>query len=252
MAVGQAQPASRADLIRADRFRAALAGETLAFAPIVWEQLPELVHQPQADWWRDPTIGQRLIADAAALAMADAMFVFVAHETIRSAVSTGQRGDAAIDALAQSPEAARGAELVACLHEVGDHAVIAAVPAPAVVGRELSGDEPASAEDAFSDLALSYLQAGADALAVTGDDVDEVRGGVERAAQLSELFARPVLGVCQHEAKVRAWAHQGADLGVVSASGEWPAVASGVVITPGDVSARWSAERLRAVAGGRT
>jgi hypothetical protein len=252
MAVGQAQPASRADLTRADRFRAALAGETLAFAPIVWEQLPELVHQPQANWWHNPTIGQRLIADAAALALADAMFVFVAQETIRSAAADGHCGDAAIDALAQSPEAARGAELVACLHEVGDHAVIAALPAPAALRRQLLGNEPEPAQDAFSDLALSYLQAGVDALAVTGDDVDEVTGGVERAAQLSELFARPVLGVCQQQPQVRAWAHEGGDLGVISASGEWPAVASGVVITPGDVSARWSAERLRAVAGGRT
>jgi hypothetical protein len=234
-----------------DRLRAALAGEGLAFAPILWEQLPELVRQPRPDWWRDPTTGQRLIADAAALARADAMFAFAAHETVRAAVAAGQRGDAAIDALAQGPEAAQGAALVACLHEVGGHAVIAAVPAPAVIRRELSGDEPESAEDAFSDLALSYLQSGADALAVTGDDVGEVAGGMARAAQLSELFARPVLGICQVAADVQGWAHGGGDLSVVSASGEWPPAGSGVVITPGDVSADWSAEQLRTVASGR-
>ena len=120
------------------------------------------------------------------------------------------------------------------------------------MARELSGDEPESAQDAFSDLALSYLRNGADALAVTGDDVAEVTGGVQRAAQLSELFARPVLGVCRHEDSITAWAHEAGDLGVVSASGEWPPVGSGVVITPGDVSARWDAARLRAVASGRT
>jgi hypothetical protein len=252
MAVGQAQPGSRAHLTGGDRFRAALAGEALAFAPILWEQLPELVHQPQAGWWRNPTIGQRLISDAAALALADAMFVFVVKETIQSAVTAGQRGDAVIDALAQSCEASGGAELVACLHAVAEHAVIAAVPAPAVLQLELSGDEPEAAEDAFSDLALSYLEAGADALAITGADLDEVDRGVERAAQLSQLFSRPVLGICRHESEVRGWTHDGTELGLVSACGEWPSFGSGVVITPGDVSARWSAERLRAVAVGRT
>ena len=66
----------------------------------MWERLPALVHQERADWWKDPTVGQRLIGDAAALAGADAMFVFVAAEAVRSAVAEGARGDAALDALA--------------------------------------------------------------------------------------------------------------------------------------------------------
>jgi hypothetical protein len=235
----------------AERFRAALAGEALAFAPIVWEQLPELVHQPQAGWWREASVGQRLIADVAALALADAMFAFVAHETVRGAVAAGQRGDDALDALAQSADATRGAELVACLHEVADHAVIAAVPAPAVLRRELAGDEPEAAEDAFSDLALGYLQAGADALAVTGSVMDEVTAGADRAARLGELFSRPVLGVCHHDRAVTGWTADGAPLGVVSEAGGWPALGSGVVITPGDVSGRWSAEELRGAGSGR-
>jgi hypothetical protein len=238
---------------RGERFRAALAGEALAFAPIVWEQLPELVRQPQAGWWRDATLGQRLIADAATLAQADAMFVFVAAEAIRSAALAGDVGDDAIDALAQSDAAVRGAALVSCLHEVtSSYAVIAAVPAPAVVVRELGGDEPEPAEDAFSDLALSYLQAGADALAVTGAEVDEVRAGVARAAQVGGLFGRPVLGMCLRDGSVEGWVHGGAPLGVVSASGEWPAgVGRGLLVTRGDVGARWTADQLRAAGSAR-
>ena len=106
------------------------AGEALAFAPILWEQLPALVHQERADWWQDPAVGQRLIADAAALAQADAMFVFVAAEAIDCAVSAGARGNDALDSLAQRPEIANGVELIRCLHDVATHGVIAAVPAP--------------------------------------------------------------------------------------------------------------------------
>ncbi|MGB8878161.1 MAG: hypothetical protein WCD11_17690, partial [Solirubrobacteraceae bacterium] len=71
------------------RFLDALARHGLAFAPIVWEALPVLVHQERADWWRDPTVGQRMIADAAALAAADAMFVFAADEAVRAALAVG-------------------------------------------------------------------------------------------------------------------------------------------------------------------
>lgn len=238
-------------MTRGDRFRAAVAGESLAFAPILWERLPELVRQPQPDWWRAPATGQRLIADAAALAHADAMFAFVAHETVRAAAAAGLSGDDAIDGLAQSADAAQGGELVACVHEVCAHAIIAAVPAPAVLSRELAGEEPEAAEDAFSDLALCYLQAGADAIAVTGDDRDEVSAGVGRAASLGELFSRPVLALCGPGGRAAGWTHGGTPVAVLSESGDWPAVQHGVVTTSGDVSGRWSAEQLRAAGGGR-
>ena len=95
-----------------DRFLGALAGESLAFAPIVWERLPALVHQERVDWWQDPNVGQRLIGDAAALAAADAMFVFAAAEAVEVRWRRGERGDAALDGLASGEAARRGAELV--------------------------------------------------------------------------------------------------------------------------------------------
>jgi hypothetical protein len=233
------------------RFLEGLAGQGLAFAPIVWERLPALVHQEQADWWQDPTTGQRLISDAAALSAADAMFVFAAREAVRSAVAAGGRGDAALDSLASRLEAKRGAELVQCLREVSSYAVIAAVPAPASLQRELGADEPEAAEDSFTDLVSAYLHAGADAVAVTGDEAPDVDAGLERAAQLGRLFGRPVLALCAHNGETSAWDEHGAPLGVISADGEWPARRSGLVITPGDASARWDAARLRAIGTAR-
>lgn len=196
-------------------------------------------------------MAQRLIADAAALAGADAMFVFVAQEAVRAAAMAGERGDAAIDGLAAGEDAVRGAAVVACLHEVSRHAVIAAVPPPAVMMRELEGEEPEPAEDAFSDLARGMLEAGADAVAVTGDDAADVGAGVARATGLAQFFSRPVLGVCLAEGAVTGWVAGGGPLRVVSTSGSWPQDCRGVVITAGDVSGRWDADRLRAVGSAR-
>jgi hypothetical protein len=234
-----------------DRFLSALGGDGVAFAPIVWQELPALVHQNRDGWWRDPTVGQRLIGDAAALAGADAMFVYAAHEAVRAVAATGERGDAALDALSHSVEARRGVELVRALRAVALHGVIAAVPTPCTLQRVLSGEELEAAEDAFTDLVSGSLEAGADAVAVTGDDPAEVRAGVERAARLGELFGRRVLAVCQGGGEAQAWDEQGTPLGMISSRGDWPAGASGVVITPGDVSAHWDAARLRAVGTAR-
>lgn len=234
-----------------DRFLAAVSGHALVFAPILWEQLPALVHQERADWWQDPAVGQRLIADAAALAQADAMFVFVAAEAIDCAVSAGARGNDALDSLAQRPEIANGVELIRCLHDVATHGVIAAVPAPSNLRAAFQGAEIEAAEDAFSDLASAFLGAGADALAVTAQEADDVAAGVRRAAEIGKLFGRPVLGVCTADGVASGWTADGSSLGVVSQDGEWPAMTAGVVITPGDVSGRWDAPSLRDVGGAR-
>jgi hypothetical protein len=230
-----------------DRFLGALAGDGVAFAPIVWERLPALVHQDRADWWRDPTLGQRLIGDAAALAGADAMFVCVAADAVRIAVASGSRGDAALDALASGEAARRGAELVRALHATAQHAVIAAVPVPGTLQREMAGEEPDAAEDAFTDFVSDSLEAGADAVAVTGAEPTEVNAGMDRALRLAELFGRRLIAVCGEDGATKAWDEHGEALGVISCAGDWPASPAGVVITPGDVSGRWDAARLRAV-----
>ncbi len=233
------------------RLREALGGDGLAFAPLVWRRLPALVHQDRPGWWQDAATGQRLIADAAALALADAMFVFVAAEAVGSAASAGLSGDAALDSLGATEAATRGFELVQCLHDVARHAAIAAVPAPAQLQADLGGEEIEAAEDAFSDLASGYLRCGADALAVTGARSDDVRAGVSRAVELAKLYDRPVLGLCLDQDGASGWDQDGTPLGVISDAGAWPGGASGVVITPGDVSGRWGADQLRAVGRSR-
>jgi hypothetical protein len=234
-----------------DRFLGALAGEGVAFAPIVWERLPALVRQERADWWQDPTVGQRLIADAAALAGADAMFVFAAAEAIRAAMAAGERGDVGVDALASSEAARRGAELIRTLRAVAPYAVIAAVPAPGALQRELGAEEPDAAEDAFTDFVSTHLEAGADAVAVTGADALDCNAGMDRAVRLVELYGRRLVAVCGEDGDTKAWDEQGEPLGVISSDGDWPNSPAGVVITPGDVSARWDAARLRAVGNAR-
>jgi hypothetical protein len=245
MAVGRAEPERRADLNPRDRFVAAVSGQALAFAPIVWERLPALVHQERADWWQDPAGGQRLIGDAASLARADAMFVFAAAEAIACAGSAGVRGDDALDSLVRRPEIAHGAALIGCLHDVATHGVIAAIPAPGELQAALHGDEIEAAEDAFSDLASAFLDAGADALAVTAQRPGDLAAGVRRAAEIAKLFGRPVLGLSSGDRRASGSTADGSPLGVLSDAGAWPAMTAGVVITPGDISGRWDAAALR-------
>ena len=228
MAVRGAEPGGGSVLSGRERLFEALAGAGTAFAPIVWERLPALVHQEQRGWWQDPTTGQRLIGDAAALAAADAMFVCAADEAVRAASARGLRGDGALDALGSTPEAKRGVELVRCLRGVAAHGVIAAVPPPASLQRAFGGEELEAAEDAFTDLVSAYLDAGADAVAVTGEAASDVRAGMRRASQLTALYGRAVLGVSVHAGEASAWDEHGAPLAMISAAGEWPARASWV------------------------
>ena len=173
-----------------DRFLSALAGRAVAFAPIVWEELPALVHQERADWWRDPTVGQRLIGDAAALAGADAMFVFVAAEVVRRAVPDGERGRRGARRAVSVASVPRGRRARARLREVAPHAVIAAVPAPATLQRALSGEESEAAEDAFTDLVSAPCEAGADAVAVTGEEAARSAPAWSARCGSAELFGR--------------------------------------------------------------
>jgi hypothetical protein len=74
---------------------------------------------------------------------------------------------------------------------------------------------------------------------------------MDRALRLASLFGRPLLAVCGEDGATKAWDKHGEPLGVISAAGEWPDQVSGIVITPGDVSGRWDAARLRAVGTAR-
>jgi len=129
--------------------------------------------------------------------------------------------------------------------------VIAGLPAPAELRAALHGNEIEVAQDAFSDLASAFLDAGADALAVTAQQIEDLAPGVRRAAEIAKLFGRSVLGVCAADGTASGSTADGSALGVLSEAGAWPAMTAGVVITPGDVSGRWNAAALRDAGGAR-
>ncbi|HEY4280674.1 MAG TPA: hypothetical protein VGM91_20825 [Conexibacter sp.] len=220
-----------------ERFEAALAGRSVAWAPLLWERLPELVRQPAAAWWRDATVAQRLLADAAGVAGADALFVLAVP---------GERGggEDALDALADGADALAVRELVGRLRASAPFAAIAALPDAAALLRDFGAGDPDVAEDALADLARSLLDAGADALAVVGDQAGE---SARRVAAIGAFYGRPVLAV----EPARAWFESGSDapVALVGEDGGWPA--AGLAVTAGDVSARWDADALRAAGEAR-
>jgi hypothetical protein len=235
-----------------ERFRLALEGRDVAFAPLVWERLAELVHHAAPDWWRDPVVGQRLLTDTAGLACADALFVVAAADAAASVAAAGARGDDALDELARSPDAQSGYELVATVRESRPFAIIAALPDAAWLQARFGAPEPEAAEDALSDLARGYLDAGADALAIIGGEDAAVRRAADRAGSTGDYYGRPVLAICRSADAVEAWLHTGGRCSVatISDAGEWPDLSAGLVLTAGDVGPTWDAARLHAVGSG--
>jgi hypothetical protein len=234
-----------------DRFHAAAAGEGLAFAPLLWDEVAELVHQPAPAWWRDPTAATRILADAAAVAGADALIVRAVEAAAAELAAEGAQGDDALDGLAASDLTRQALELVGRLARSGSLAVVAALPDLGSLQRTLGATDPDVADDAFSDLARASLEAGADALAVTGAGADAVARAGERAGALGAFFGRPVL--CAALGAPEGWieGRPGVPVGFLAEDGTWPAQQAGIVLTPGDVSGRWDVDALRAIGGAR-
>ncbi len=220
-----------------ERFAHALAGQGVAWAPLLWDGLPELVRQPAAEWWADPTVAQRLLADAAGIAGADALFVVA---------QTGGSGLAALESAADSGAVRAACELVARLRQSAPFAVIAAVPDAERLQRDFAVDDPDAADDALTDLARAFLEAGADAVAAIGPDA---AAGARRLASLGTFFGRPVLAIAPDGAAFTAGSD--APVALLAADGAWPRLDAGLVVTAQDVSAAWDADRLRAVAEAR-
>ena len=250
MALGGTEPDGRADLIGRERFAAALGGDGVAFAPYVWERLPEFVHQPAADWWRDGTIARRLLVDAASLAGADAMVVDACGEALR-AVAAGGPGIDVLDGFADTDEARSAFALVGVLVASAPFAVVARLPDLETLARSLGGGEPGGeevAEDALSDLARGCLEAGADALLVMGPDAATVGAAAARVAGVARYYGRPLLAVADG---AHGWVEgrEAVEVRVLGDDGAWPSLSAGVVLTE-DVSTSWDAGRLAEVGRG--
>jgi hypothetical protein len=234
-----------------ERFQRALEGADVAFAPLLWERLPELVRQDTPRWWQEAVRGRSLILDAAGIAAADAMFVAAADEAAAT-VAAEARGSGALETIVEHPEIRAGFELLTAMRDTVPFAVIAALPDAVALARRFDAAEPDDAEDALSELARESLSAGADALAVLGDDAGDVRDSALRVAGIGRFFGRPVLGLCATAAGMDGWAEGAAGaVAALAPDGAWPALRAGVVITPGDVSGRWDADTLRTIAGSR-
>ena len=165
-----------------------------------------------------------------------------ASERRRGARRAGLGGEALSD----------GAELVRRLREVAPHAVIAAVPAPDGAAARTGRRGARSGRGRIHRFRLqpTWRRGRTRWRSSGGGAGGRCRHGPRGAARRA---VRPPAArrVPSETARSRRWDEHGEPLGVISAAGEWPDRASGVVITPGDVSARWDAARLRAVGTAR-
>jgi hypothetical protein len=229
-----------------ERFAAAVAGEGVAFAPYVWERLPQFVHQAADDWWRDGTIARRLLLDVASLAGADAMVVGACADALRAVAANGSGADV-LDSFADTEEARGAFAVVEVVVASTPFAAVAWLPDLETLAGMLggAGDEAEEvAEDALSDLARGFLEAGADALLVMAPDAGAVRAAAGRVARVAEYYRRPLLAAAGSDAWIEG--REGVDVRVLGEDGLWPSPAAGVVLTE-DVSMTWDADRLAAV-----
>jgi hypothetical protein len=233
-----------------ERFEAAAAGEALAFAPLLWDEVAELVHQPGDGWWRDPAAATRILVDAATLAGADALLVRALPTAVDELAAGGAQGDDALDGLAASAPVARAVALLERLAGSDSRAVVAVLPDAATLLRRMGAEDEYVAEDALIDLARAALEARADGLAVIGAEEAAVVPSGERAGGLAALFRRPVVSAVLGGG---AWVEQRPEVpvGFLGEDGAWPAQDAGIVLTPGDVSGRWDVDALRAIGAAR-
>src|SRR4051794_992016 len=231
VAVRRRQPGGRAHLTGRERFEAAAAGRALAFEPLLWDDVAELVRQPAAGWWRDPGTATRILIDAATLAGADALLVPALPAAVDDAAGSGARCDGAPDGLAAAAPVRRAVAMLERLAASDSRAVVAVLPDVAALLRGMGGDDTYVAEDAFLDLARAALEAGVDGLAVLGADEAAVAPSGERAGGLAALFRRPVVGAVLGGA---AWIEQRPEVpvGFLAGDGGWPEQDAGVVLTP--------------------
>lgn len=234
------------------RFQEGIAGRAPALALRAWTRLPDLLRQSDAGWWQDLGVAQRLLDDLGALSGADALIIGVAEDAVTAAAEEG--GDDALDALGSSSMVQTGAELAARLVDASPYALMVAVPGVAELTRRFGASDPEIAEDALSDLARAYFEAGADALLVVAADEAEARESTARVLSMSDYYRRPTIGaVTGGSAEFTAWVEGSPEVEIARLDLDEgrPELSAGLVLCLEDVSTSWNAARLHQLAGER-
>ena len=229
-----------------DRTRAVLAGTgDVAFAPLAWSRLPEFVHASvPGEFWLDTGVTQRLLTDAGDVCAADALAVPLLPG-LRAGAATAPAGPVGnSDEVAGLPEVLATTALIGRLAAAGTTGQIAELPTLGQLAGLLPGAAAEDTEDALSDLARACLEAGADAIAVRGADHSDVASTVDAVAALADYYGAPALGVDGQ----RGWAaRESVPVGLLGQTGDWPALARGLILTGGDITSWWTPAKTRAV-----
>ncbi len=222
--------------------RAALAGaDCVAFVPRTWSRLPAFVRVAAAeDFWLDPALTQRMLADAATVCAADGLVVPLLPT--RPAAG-GPRRDGTPQDLVTDPDVEATVALLERLRSVGSHGLVIELPTLSELGRFWPDVVVEDVEDAFSDLVRAGMEAGGDAASVRGAQAD-VEETLTLLAPLAAYYGAAAIGV----APDGVWLMPGGpEIGVLDRAGRWPDVSRGAVLTGGDVTDWWSPGDFRKV-----
>lgn len=209
--------------------REALSGKSRCFAPFAWEALPSLVNVTAASqWWTDATLCRRLLLDLIGATQAQAAVVDILHPVEQRQLS----GPSSLQELADDP--LDNAVVAAAIYKLRNLAGTMPMPVIAALPRFGDGSNDI-AEDVVCDIAGAAMSTGVQAVLIVGGNAD---GPVaRRAKRLAENFDLPVI-VIGDDGLAREVTFDGR----VSFEA---AVQVGAILTPGDVSLKWSLAEIK-------
>jgi hypothetical protein len=224
-----------------------LAGKA-GFVPYGWSRLPSFLQlTAPANWWSDPDYCQRALTEFGSVCRAEALMIPVLDEHIMAGLAAQiDEAEDPVEAIAESDVAAQVLALVAQMVSVGRFGVVTLLPTSTALREAVHEIDPEDAEDALCDLARSALNTGAAAVAVRGEDEDEVATTVRAVAKVADYFGTVAIGITPG----RSWVHDDSvTVAVIAAGRPWPSAA--ITVTYDDLSNagsaaevhRWASER---------
>jgi hypothetical protein len=218
-------------------------GEALAFAPLIWEFLPDFVRaMASTPFWLDTTTALRLLGDGAGVASADAVVVPLAPETV-DGLPRLSRGTAPED-LVHTTNTVSMVAMVARLATIGDLGIVAEIPGLDVLGAMFDRASTDELEDATSDLVRAALEAGADSVCVRTAPSGSLDRELDNVTALADFYGVTAMAVNDRSG---AAGNSRCAVGVLGSDGTWPTSDRGIILTGGDVSRWWSPDDLRGV-----
>lgn len=197
--------------------------DRVAFLPLVWDRLPEFLQSAAtASWSLDAATVVRFLTESAELCKGHAVEVPVVVESIAGDELSSPR----LDAVSQ-------------LAAMGRFGTVVSVPTIGALLASRPDSDPWALEDDVRELVRAAFERGADAVLIRGSDPEDMRSAASALGGIVRYFGRSMMWALRDEGECFGGK---ARLASVAPMGAWPNLASGIIVTDGDLSLTSPAE----------